>query len=84
MDGMVAGLWKGPSALTMDFVNVIRRFRLLGFNSVRLPFSMKASLTLWTTLAWNGACPNDTLQPLPLLEPLNSLLRSPYVLYLFR
>lgn len=40
---MVSGLWKGPSALTMDFVNVLRRFRLLGFNSIRLPFSMKVS-----------------------------------------
>ena len=43
LDGMTAGLWKGPSALTMDFVNVVRRLKLLGFNAIRLPFSMKVT-----------------------------------------
>jgi hypothetical protein len=30
---------QGPSALTLDLVNVVRRIKLLGFNGVRLPFS---------------------------------------------
>lgn len=38
---MADGLWKGPSALTMDYVTLVRRLKLLGFNAVRLPFSMK-------------------------------------------
>jgi hypothetical protein len=30
---------QGPSALTLDLVNVVRRMKLLGFNAIRLPFS---------------------------------------------
>lgn len=30
---------QGPTALTLDLVNVVRRMKLLGFNGVRLPFS---------------------------------------------
>lgn len=30
---------QGPTALTLDFVDVARRMKLLGFNGVRLPFS---------------------------------------------
>ena len=41
---MVAGLWAGSSSLTQDFKTVVWRFKLLGFNAVRLPFSFKASL----------------------------------------
>jgi len=33
-------------SMSPDFVNHIRRLRLLGFNAVRLPFSMKASSPL--------------------------------------
>ena len=40
-EGMADGMWKGPSALTMDYVNLVRRLKLLGFNAVRLPFSMQ-------------------------------------------
>ena len=40
--GMADGLWQGPTALTLDYVNVVRRVKLLGFNAVRLPFSMQA------------------------------------------
>ena len=39
---MVDGLWQGPTALTLDYVNVVRRIKLLGFNAIRLPFSMQA------------------------------------------
>jgi hypothetical protein len=38
---------QGPSALTLDLVNVVRRMKLLGFNAIRLPFSFTgASATL--------------------------------------
>ena len=40
---MVAGLWAGSTSLTQDFKTVVWRFKLLGFNAVRLPFSFKAS-----------------------------------------
>ena len=40
---MVDGLWQGPTALTLDYVNVVRRIKLLGFNAVRLPFSMQVT-----------------------------------------
>ena len=38
---MVDGLWAGGSGLTADLSTVAYRLRLLGFNAVRLPFSMK-------------------------------------------
>ncbi len=41
---MVDGLWQGPTALTLDYVNVVRRIKLLGFNAVRLPFSMQVDI----------------------------------------
>ncbi len=41
---MVDGLWQGPTALTLDYVNVVRRIRLLGFNAVRLPFSLQVTV----------------------------------------
>ena len=41
---MVDGLWQGPTALTLDYVNVVRRIKLLGFNAVRLPFSMQVTV----------------------------------------
>lgn len=34
------GLYQGPTALSLDIVNVVRRIKLLGFNAVRLPYSM--------------------------------------------
>ncbi len=37
---MVHGLWQGPTAMTLDFITVVRRIKALGFNMVRLPFSM--------------------------------------------
>lgn len=37
---MVDGLWQGPTAMTLDFITVTRRIKKLGFNTVRLPFSM--------------------------------------------
>ena len=39
---MVDGLYQGPTATTLDFITVVRRIKLLGFNTIRLPFSMQA------------------------------------------
>ena len=39
---MTAGLWAGSTSLTADFATVIWRMQLLGFNTIRLPFSFQA------------------------------------------
>ncbi|BDA41281.1 probable endoglucanase E1 [Coccomyxa sp. Obi] len=38
---MVAGLWQGPTAMTQDFGIVLYRIQLLGFNTIRVPFSFQ-------------------------------------------
>ena len=38
---MTAGLWAGSTSLTADFATVIWRMQLLGFNTIRLPFSFQ-------------------------------------------
>ena len=40
---MVDGLWQGPNAITQNFQAIVWRIKLLGFNTVRLPFSFQAS-----------------------------------------
>jgi aryl-phospho-beta-D-glucosidase BglC (GH1 family) len=35
------GLWMGPTAMTLDFITILRRIKLLGFNTIRLPMSLK-------------------------------------------
>jgi aryl-phospho-beta-D-glucosidase BglC (GH1 family) len=35
------GLWAGPTAMTLDFITILRRIKLLGFNTIRLPMSLK-------------------------------------------
>ena len=37
---MVDGLWGGSNAIAQDFPTIVWRVKLLGFNAVRLPFSM--------------------------------------------
>lgn len=37
----VHGLWQGPTALTQEIQNVVLRIKLLGFNTIRLPFSFQ-------------------------------------------
>ena len=37
----VDGLWQGPTSLTLDFITILRRIKLLGFNTIRLPMSLK-------------------------------------------
>ena len=39
-------LYQGPTVLSMDVINVIRRINLLSFNAVRLPFSMSDLINL--------------------------------------
>lgn len=46
----VDGLYQGPSSATLDFINVLRRIKLLGFNTIRLPMSLKVRRLL--QLAW--------------------------------
>ncbi|GAX78958.1 hypothetical protein CEUSTIGMA_g6398.t1 [Chlamydomonas eustigma] len=38
---MVDGLWNPADAFTYDFATIIYRWQLLGFNAIRLPFSMQ-------------------------------------------
>jgi hypothetical protein len=40
-NSMLDGLWITPDSLTMDFATIVYRLQLLGFNSVRIPFSFK-------------------------------------------
>jgi hypothetical protein len=41
---VVHGLWQGPTALSQDFQNVAWRIKLLGFNTIRLPFSFQVCI----------------------------------------
>ena len=41
---MVDGLWQGPNAITQNFQAIVWRIKLLGFNTVRLPFSFQVRL----------------------------------------
>ena len=40
----VDGLWQGPNAITQNFDTVAWRIKLLGFNTIRLPFSFQVNL----------------------------------------
>ena len=40
---MLDGLWEGPDAITQNFQAVLWRIKLLGFNTVRVPFSFQVS-----------------------------------------
>lgn len=52
---LVDGLWMGPTALTLDFITVLRRIKLLGFNTIRLPMSLKVRRTV-SVKSWRAAC----------------------------
>lgn len=39
------GLWQGPTSLTLDFITVLRRIKLLGYNTIRLPMSLQVSIS---------------------------------------
>lgn len=38
---MLDGLWQGPSAITQNFDSVAWRIKLMGFNTIRIPFSFQ-------------------------------------------
>ena len=40
---MTDGLWQGPNAITQNFEAVVWRIKLMGFNTVRIPFSFQVS-----------------------------------------
>ena len=40
------GLWQGPNAITQNFQAVVWRIKLMGFNTVRIPFSFQVSCSL--------------------------------------
>lgn len=48
---MTAGLWAGSTSLTADFATVIWRIQLLGFNTIRLPFSFQVRAPAHTDCA---------------------------------
>ena len=52
------GLWQGPTALTQDVLNEVRRMKLLGFNAVRLPYSMADLVNLTATNFRYASCAN--------------------------
>ena len=52
------GLYQGPTALTYDVLNVVRRMKLLGFNTIRLPFSMSDLLNATARDFHRQSCPN--------------------------
>mmetsp|Transcript_13633 Transcript_13633/g.41196 ORF Transcript_13633/g.41196 Transcript_13633/m.41196 type:complete len:948 (-) Transcript_13633:1152-3995(-) len=49
------GIWQGSVSITHDLVTIMRRHRLLGFNAIRLPFSMKDLFT-GTPRNFNSSC----------------------------
>lgn len=40
---MLEGLWVEGNAMTRDMATITQRIRLLGFNAIRLPFSMQVT-----------------------------------------
>jgi len=52
------GLLRGKTALSKDLVIVLRRIRLLGFNAVRLPFSIIVLLSSEIADQTTGKCKN--------------------------
>ena len=43
---MLEGMWVNGNAMQRDLGTILQRIRLLGFNSIRLPFSMQDLFTL--------------------------------------
>lgn len=56
---MVDGLWESKSSLSGDFATIVYRMKLLGWNSVRLPFSFK-NLYGGTVSSFTQECATDT------------------------
>lgn len=60
------GLWQGPNAITQNFDTVAWRIKLMGFNTIRLPFSFQVShvLTALSLLYSDGPHESSLLAPL--------------------
>ena len=43
---MLEGMWVSGNAMQRDLATILQRIRLLGFNAIRLPFSMQDLFTL--------------------------------------
>mmetsp|Transcript_3804 Transcript_3804/g.10936 ORF Transcript_3804/g.10936 Transcript_3804/m.10936 type:complete len:758 (-) Transcript_3804:1267-3540(-) len=71
---MVDGLWQGPTAMTLDFITVTRRIKKLGFNTVRLPFSM-TSLFEQAPRSYTINCPTSGANPTP--QQILSSIKKP-------
>lgn len=53
---MLDGLWITPDSMTMDFATIVYRLQLLGFNSVRLPFSFKNIYSTEPPQSYSQSC----------------------------
>lgn len=71
---MVDGLWAQTGDATVsDFATVVWRLRLLGFNSVRLPFSFQEFSKTPRSFVWNW-CANDTAKVISSVVPAGTTL----------
>lgn len=57
---MVDGLSSGSSSISQDFATVVYRQQLLGFNTVRLPFSFQNLFGGASPQSWTQPCSTDT------------------------
>lgn len=80
------GIWQGSVSITHDLVTIMRRFRLLGFNAIRLPFSMEDLFTR-SPRNFNSSCTvtsDASLQAAtthPGITVPSAPLRPPYLLH---
>lgn len=71
---MVDGLWAQTGDATVsDFATVVWRLYLLGFNSVRLPFSFQEFSKTPRSFVWNR-CANNTAKVVSSVVPAGTTL----------
>ncbi|BDA41280.1 probable major extracellular endoglucanase at C-terminar half [Coccomyxa sp. Obi] len=56
----VDGLWEGPNAITQNFDSIAWRIKLLGFNTIRLPFSFQVLFNM-APQSYTAACSATTV-----------------------
>ncbi|EIE25045.1 hypothetical protein COCSUDRAFT_46570 [Coccomyxa subellipsoidea C-169] len=56
---MLDGLWQGPSAITQNFDSVAWRIKLMGFNTIRIPFSFQVLFNM-VPRSYTAACTPTT------------------------
>ncbi|CAL8461996.1 g1527 [Coccomyxa elongata] len=56
----VDGLWQGPNAITQNFDTVAWRIKLMGFNTIRLPFSFQVLFNL-APQSYTASCSATTI-----------------------